>query len=396
MKYVVVIIDGAADRPLKQHDGKTPLELAHIPNLNRLAREGTVGLTNNVPEGMEPSSAVACMSVMGYDPIKYYRGRSAIEAKSIGVPVGENDVVFRCNLVAIRHECMWSYSAGYISTDEARQLIQSLNEKLGNEKVRFFPGVGYRHILRLTDAPETLQAKCTPPHDIAEKPIAPYLPSGPGSGILIDLMRRSREVLEKHPVNLRRIVTGGIPAHQIWLFWGSGKIPEMPSFKDEYRLAAALTSGVDLLKGLAKMTGMEVLDIPGVTDGLDNDFEGQIKGAVESLKHNDMVIIHIEAPDEASHDGSIEKKVEALEKIDKSVLGYILNLNNYRLNILVLPDHPTPIEIKTHSAEPVPFVCWGQEFHSNGARLFSEMEAKRTGLIINPGCNLMRLFLNIK
>jgi 2,3-bisphosphoglycerate-independent phosphoglycerate mutase len=392
MKYCIVIIDGAAGWPLPTQKNRTSLEIAQIPNLDALAREGMLGLARTVPEGMEPSSACACMSVLGYDPVIYYKGRSAIEAKSIGVPVGPDDVVFRCNLVATRHEKMWSYSAGYITTEEAKQLIETLNEKLGNESIKFFPGTSYRHILRITGRPETLSAVTTPPHDISDKPVKDYIPHGPGSELLNELMERSKAILEEHYVNKVRKVTGKIPARQIWLFWGSGKIPAMPPFKKVYKLDAAMTSGVDLLRGLARMLDMEVLEIPGVTDGQDNDFAAQAEGAQEALKTKDLVVIHVEAPDEAGHEGSIENKVTAIENIDREIIGRLRAVKN-ELSLLVMPDHPTPIEIKTHCPDPVPFLIWGKGFSASGAAAYTEAEAKKTGILIEKGYSLMHQLL---
>jgi 2,3-bisphosphoglycerate-independent phosphoglycerate mutase len=392
MKYCVVIIDGAAGWPLADYKNRTSLEMAATPNLDVLAGEGMLGLARTVPDGMEPSSACACMSVLGYDPIIYYKGRSAIEAISMGVPVGPDDVVFRCNFVATRHEKMWSYCAGYISTEEAKQLIDALNEKLGDENIKFFPGTGYRHILRITGKPETLAAVTTPPHDITDKPVKGYLPQGTGSELLNELMEKSKAVLEEHYVNKVRKVTGKVPARQIWLFWGSGKIPAMPSFKEVYKLDAAMTSGVDLLRGLARMMAMEVLEIPGVTDGQDNDFAAQAEGALEALKTKDLVVIHVEAPDEAAHDGSLENKVQAIESIDREIIS---RLRAYKgdLKLLVMPDHPTPIEIKTHCPDPVPFLMWGNGFSPSKAAAYTEAEAKKAGILIDKGYSLMGQFV---
>jgi 2,3-bisphosphoglycerate-independent phosphoglycerate mutase len=393
MKYCVIIMDGAAGWPLPDNGNKTCLELAGTPNLDALAAEGVLGLATTVPEGMEPSSACACMSVLGYDPAIYYRGRSAIEAKSMGVPVGPHDVVFRCNFIATRHDAMWSYSAGYITTEEAGKLIDELNEKLGNENIRFFPGVSYRHILRITGREDTLQAETTPPHDITDMPVQRFLPRGKGSELLNELMEKSKAILEDSRINRVRKVTGKIPARQIWLFWGSGRVPEMPSFKSIYRLDGALTSGVDLLRGLAKMVDMEVLDIPGVTDGLDNDFAGQVEGALRALKSKDIAVIHIEAPDEAAHEGSIEKKVQAIEIIDKEVISRLRSRQKEDLSLLIMPDHPTPIKIKTHCPDPVPFLLWGKEFSPSHAKAYTEAEAKKTGIYVKNGHTLMERFL---
>jgi 2,3-bisphosphoglycerate-independent phosphoglycerate mutase len=389
MRYCVLIIDGAAGLPLPQRGGQTCLELADTPNLDALAGGGEVGLVRTVPPGMEPSSACACMSVLGYDPKVYYKGRSAIEARAMDIEIGKGEAVFRCNLVAIRDGKMWSYSAGYISSGEARKLIAALNKKLGDDDIRFYPGVSYRHILKLRGHEDALLASCTPPHDIPDKPIDKFMPRGKGSEILCELMGRSEAVLRYHPVNQRRRRRGEIPATTIWLFWGSGRLPEMPSFLQVYGLSAALTSGVDLLKGLGKMMEMEVLNIVGVTDGLDNDFAAQAKGALTALAENDLVVIHIEAPDEAAHAGSVNDKIEAISRIDKEVVSRLRSWDEDDLRLLVLPDHPTPIKTRTHSPEPVPFLLWGEGFKPNGAKSFSEIEAKNTGLFIEEGYKIM-------
>ena len=389
MKYGIVIIDGASGLPLPERSGKTCLELAHTPNLDALAREGFLGLARTVPMGMEPSSACASISVLGYDPKVYYRGRSAIEARSMGIPIGDGEVVFRCNLVATRNGKMWSYSSGYISTEEAKQLIAALSESLGNDRVHFYPGVSYRHICKLKGQEDTLLATCTPPHDIPNKPIAEFLPRGKGSKFLKDLMKRSEAVLKDHPVNIERRSRGDIPATMLWLFWGSGKVPDMPAFKQVYGLSAAMTSGVDLLRGLARMLGMEVLDIAGVTDGLDNDYAAQAVGALKALENHDLVVIHIEAPDEAAHAGSIDDKIEAIRRVDSEVISRLRAWRSDDLRLLIMPDHPTPIKTQTHSPEPVPFLLWGAGFTPNGAKRFTEAEAKSTGLFIEEGYNIM-------
>ena len=392
MKYCILIMDGAAGLPLPERGGKTSLELARTPNLDAMVPEGILGLVRTVPPGMEPSSACACMSVLGYDPKVYYRGRAAIEARSMGIGIDEGDVVFRCNLVAIRDGKMWSYSSGYISTDEAQALIGALKESLGSDEVQFFPGVSYRHILKLKGHEDALLAKCTPPHDIPDKPIADLLPRGSGSGLLGDLMARSEAVLGEHPVNIERKARGDIPATTIWLFWGSGQLPDMPAFRQVYGLDAAMTSGVDLLGGLAQMVGMDVLNIPGVTDGQDNDYVAQAVGALKALEEHDLVVIHIEAPDEAAHDASIDDKVEAIQRIDREVVS---RLRSWRedLRLLVMPDHPTPIPVRTHTGDPVPFLLWEPGFNSNGARRFTEAEAEGTGFFIEEGYKIMERLL---
>ncbi|MBI4266855.1 MAG: cofactor-independent phosphoglycerate mutase [Chloroflexi bacterium] len=389
MNYCIVIIDGAAGWPLPEHNDKTCLELASTPKLDAMAREGTLGLARTVPPGMEPSSACACMSVLGYDPKVYYRGRAAIEAKSLDIPIGEGEVVFRCNLVAVREGRMLDYSAGHISSGEARALIEALNDSLGNGNIRFYPGVSYRHILKLKGREETLGATCTPPHDIPGRPVAEFLPHGPGSEFLRELMARSKAVLKSHPVNVKRESEGKIPATTIWLFWGCGQIPDMPAFRQIYGLRAAMTSGVDLLRGLARMTGLAPLDIPGVTDGPDNDYAAQAAGALAALGQHDLVAVHIEAPDEAGHIASVEGKVEAIERADKEVISRLRDWKGEPLRVLVMPDHPTPIKVQTHTDEPVPFLLWGEGFQANGAKRFTEAEAKRTGVFIEEGYKIM-------
>ena len=389
MKYCVLIVDGASGLPLPDRGGKTSLELASTPNLDAMAKEGILGLARTVPPGMEASSACACMSVLGYDPEVYYRGRAGIEARSMGIPISGGEVVFRCNLVAVRDGKMWDYSSGHISTGEAQRIIAAINGTLGSEDVQFYPGVGYRHICRLRGREDTLLATCTPPHDIPGKPVSEFLPGGPGSDILRDLMARSEAVLRDHPVNIERKERGEIPATMLWFFWGSGRIPDMPDFKELHGINAAMTSGVDLLKGLARMVGMEVLDIAGVTDGLDNDYAAQAVGALEAFGEGDLVVIHVEAPDEAAHEGLIEKKVEAIESVDKEVVSRLRSYQGDSLRVLVMPDHPTPLIIRTHTDEPVPFMLWGSGITANGASRFSEAEAKRTGVFIDPGYKIM-------
>lgn len=389
MKYLILIIDGAAGLPLPERGDKTCLELAWTPNLDKLASGGFSGMVRTVPPGMEASSACACMSVMGYDPRVYYKGRASIEAKSLGIDIGKDEVVFRCNLVTVREGKMFDYSAGHISTDEAEKIIAALNEEMGNDSIKFYPGVSYRHILKLKGHEDTLEAVCTPPHDIPGKLVAEFLPRGPGSDFLRDLMAHSETLLRSHKINVARRQRGDVPVTTIWLFWGSGQIPAMPAFKKVYGLAAALTSGVDLLKGIAKMAGMGVLDIAGVTDGVDNDNAAQINGALEALKEYDLTVVHNEAPDEFAHGGLIDEKIEAIEKIDAEVVGRLRAWRGVDLRVLVMPDHPTPIQLRTHSPDPVPFLIWGKGVTANGAKRFTEAEAGRTGVFIEEGYTIM-------
>ena len=395
MKYCVLIIDGASGLPLPERDGKTCLELAHTPNLDAMAKEGILGLVRTVPLGIEPSSACACISVLGYDPKLHYRDRAAIEARSMGITIDEGETVFRCNLVAIRDGKMWDYTSGHISSKEAQQLIRALNESLGSDKVHFYPGISYRHLCKFKGREDTLLAACTPPHDIHDKPIDEFLPKGTGSELLRDLMERSQAVLREHLVNVERRDRGDIPATMLWFFWGSGQAPDMLAFKQIYGLNAAITSAVDVLRGLARMMGMGVLNIPGVKDGLDNDYAAQAVGALAALKEYDLVVIHIEASDEAAHAGSIDDKIGAIQMVDSEIVSRIRSWRPDNLRTLILPDHPTPIQTQTHSDEPVPFMLWGPGFASNGAERFTEVEAKNTGFFIDEGYNIMSRLIGL-
>lgn len=389
MKYVMLIMDGAADRPLPSHGDRTCLELARTPNLDALAREGTVGMVRTVPQGMEPSSACACMSLLGYDPKVYFMGRGSIEARSMEIPVGNGEAVFRCNLVSVREGRMDSYSSGYIRNEDAHELVRALDEHLGNHEVSFHPGISYRHICLIRGHEETLKASCTPAHDIPGGVINEHLPRGEGSEYLRELMSRSTDVLQSHPVNARREARGEPPANMIWLFWGSGQIPPLPSFLETYGLRAAITSGVDLLLGLGKMLDMETLDIPGVTGDIANDYAAQVQGAIKALETNDLAVVHVEAPDEAGHDGSVADKVRAIERIDEQMVAVVRSLGHDNVRVLVAPDHPTPIQVQTHVADPVPFLMWGAGIAANGASRFTEFEATRTGLVLEQGHRLM-------
>ena len=393
MKFCILIIDGASGLPLPERSNKTSLELAYTPNLDAMAGESTLGLARTVPTGMVPSSTYACAWILGYDPRIYYLGRAGIEARNMGIIVDEGEAVFRCNLVSVHDGKMRDYSTGHISSEEAQQLIEAVNQGLGNENIHFYPGVSYRNILKLRSHEETLLAHCTPPHDIPHKPVDGFIPTGKGSELLRKLMECSQDILRDHPVNIERIARGEAPATMIWLFWGTGRVPEMPPFKQLYGMDSAMTSGVDLLRGLARMTGMEVLDIQGVTDSIDNDYRAQAAGALEALEEKDLVIIHIEATDEAGHDGAIDDKVEAIQQVDKEVVSRLRTWRPGELRVLIMPDHATPIETRTHTDDLVPFMLCGPGFSSKGTRRFTELEAGKTGLFISEDQNIMKWLL---
>ncbi len=404
VKYVVLIIDGASGWPAAALGGRTSLEAASTPNLDRLAREGLVGMTANVPDGMEASSAIACMSVMGFDPARYYGGRGPIEAAAMGIQLKPGQVAMRCNLVTIADGVMASYSAGNIPSAEAAELMEAVQEGLGDERCSFYPGVSFRHICTVRDGGDLLDTTFTPPHDISGKPIAGSLPEGPGAALVLDLMERSKAILAGHPVNERRAARGKPVATQIWLFWPGARPADMPAFVDLYAgCKAALTSPVDLLKGLAVQTGVDFLQIPCVTDGPDNDYEGQMREALAALAHHDLVFVHVESPDEAGHQGDAPAKVGAIENVDALMVPQVLEAAagggaagvalSEGLRLLVLPDHPTPLELKTHVAEPVPFLMWGTGCAANGAAVYTEKEARATGFAVAPGHLLMSRFL---
>jgi 2,3-bisphosphoglycerate-independent phosphoglycerate mutase len=346
---------------------------------------------------MEASSAIACMSVMGFDPSLYYAGRGPIEAAAMGIELAPGQVAMRCNLVTVLDGRMASYSAGNISSAESTELIAALQEGLGDERASFYPGVGFRHILTVQDGGQLLATSFIPPHDIAGQPVGAAAPAGPGAAFALDLMERSKTILEGHPVNQERSARGKPPATQIWLFWPGVRPAEMPAFADLYQgRRAALTSPVDLLKGLAIQTRIDYLPLAGVTDGPDNDYEGQMKGALAALADHDLVFVHVESPDEAGHAGDAAGKLEAIEQVDALMLPPIVEAAGAAaggLRLLVLPDHPTPLEIRTHVAEPVPFILWGPGFEANGAVAYTEEEARATGFAVAPGHLLMSMFL---
>lgn len=396
MKYVVLIGDGMADRPLDELGGKTPLQAAFTPNMDRLAREGDVGVVRTIPEGYSPGSDVANLSILGYDPARYYTGRAPLEAASMGVDLGDADVAYRCNLVTLRYDkqktkaFMEDYSAGHISSAEARELIESINRELGEQGLVFYPGVSYRHLMVWNNG--DAGAECTAPHDITGKEISDYLPLGAGSQKLKDLMRASVDVLERHEVNKKRVSEGKNPANSIWL-WGQGGKPVLPSFREKYGVDGALVSAVDLTKGLGMYAGLEILKVPGVTGYLDTNYAGKAEHSLEALERVDFVYVHVEAPDEAGHMGSYKDKVKAIEDFDALVVGAMLRglkaFDEYR--ILVLPDHPTPIEIRTHTAEPVPFVLFDSRAAKEGeGPAFDEEILKRDDAVrIDRGHELM-------
>ena len=397
-KYLVLIGDGMSDYPLKELKGKTPLEYAKTPNMDHLAQKGLCGWVSNIPEGLSPGSDVAAMSIFGYDPKKFYTGRGPLEAASLGVKLKKGDLAFRCNLVTIRDGKMEDFTAGHISTPEAVRIIETLNQKLKSKGVRFYPGLSYRHLLVITNYELRISnLKCTPPHDITGKLVEEYLPKGEGADILKHLMKESIMPLLEHPVNIKRIKEGKKPASMIWL-WGQGGAPQLRSFKQQYKKSAAVITAVHLIKGLGRILGMKVIDVPGATGFLDTNYKGKAQYALRALKKNDLVFVHVEAPDECGHMGDVKGKIRAIEDFDKKVVGTILLGMRDEVRgtkILLLPDHPTPIVKMTHTSEAVPFVIYGTryEVRGMGVKGFNEKEFKKARLEIKNGHRLMSRFL---
>lgn len=384
MKYVVVIMDGASGWPIDSLGGQTCLEAAVTPNLDALAQAGRMGLAQTVPPGTEPSSAAACTSIVGYDPVDDRIGRGAIEAASMGISLGPDEVALRINTVSIADEIMASYACGHITTAESRTVVERLASHLDDETFRLYPGVAYRHILVVKGHPELLELSYTPPHDISDKPIDGHLPTGEGAELLLDYMSRARELLADDDVSRVRVERGLLPVTDMWPFWPGSAPASITSFAERFGIRAAMTSGVDLLNGLATLFGLTRLEIEGVTDGSDTDYAGQAAGALAALEDHDLVVIHVESPDEEGHAGNAAGKVAAIESIDREVISAVRAYGGeYRL--LVMPDHATPIALKTHVGEPVPFLLYGPGVTPNGGSRFTEAQAAATGVVLDPG-----------
>ncbi len=399
MKYVIMIGDGMADRPLEELGGRTPLEVAATPNMDFVAREGALGLVRTVPPGLPCGSDVANMSIMGYDPASHYTGRSPLEAASIGVQIEANEVAFRCNLVTLDllegGAVMGDYSAGHIGTEDAKTLITILDWKLGSEEISFHPGFQYRHLMVWRGGEDGMET--TPPHDITGSPIGQHLPKGPGADRLLGLMEASREILGYHPINISRYKRGQLPANSIW-FWGQGKAPYIPPFSGKHGLTGAMVTAVDLLKGLAIYAGMEVIDVPGATGYLDTNYAGKVQGAIDALSRRDLVYLHVEAPDETGHLGNYRDKITAIEDFDSKVVGPVLEaVTRYdEFRVMVLPDHATPVSTRTHGPEPVPFAIYprGEIPGVEGTGVgFTESWARQSRLFVGEGTALLPLFL---
>ncbi len=408
MKYVVFLSDGMADRPIDALGGQTPMMRARKPHMDRMAREGAAGLIQTIPDGVPPGSDTANMSVMGYDPIRYYTGRSPLEAVSMGVPLRPDDVAFRTNLVtlgghgAYETREMTDYSADEIGSDDAAILVQTLNEQLAAEGLRFYPGISYRHCMVWHRGP--LSIKTTPPHDILTQTVGSYLPRGEGAERLLALMRQSLDMLETHPINRARVDQNLHPANAIWI-WGQGTKPGLPHLADLYGVRGSVISAVDLIRGLGICMGIHVVAVPGATGNIHTNFIGKGEAAiVELARGQDYVYIHVEAPDECGHRAELENKIHAIERIDQDIIGPVWSwLEAHRratgeaYRILILPDHATPIELRTHTREAVPFAIFdssGERFGHPAADAYDEEACARTGWLIEKGHTLFGRFVS--
>lgn len=400
MKYVVVLYDGMADYPVPALDGKTPMMCAKKPNMDYLAQRSEVGLIKTVADGLKPGSDVANMSVMGFDPMKFYTGRSPLEAASIGIDMKPSDVSLRCNLVTLSEDgkpyeekTIEDYCADDISTEEAEEIIKTIEEKLGTDEFRFYSGVSYRHCLIWANGTTDL-GTMTAPHDITGKVITDYLSTAENAKPLIEMMKKSYDILKDHPVNIARKAQGKRPANSIWL-WGEGTRPAMQSFEEIFGIKGSVVSAVDLIKGIGGCAKMEVAEVEGATGYLDTNFEGKANAALDLLERNDLVYIHFEAPDECGHRNEPENKVKAIEMIDSRVLPILFDgLKKYDdYKIMILPDHPTPIVTRTHASDPVPYLIYHKNNEITGVDTINEETAKATGNYIDFGPSIMPHFL---
>lgn len=400
MKSIVLLGDGMADEPLEELDGKTVLQHANTPNMDLIATQGESGLVHTVPKGFHPGSDVANLSVFGYDVSSCYTGRSPLEAASMGVHLEPEDVAFRLNLVTLTANYgkiyMEDFSADHISTSEANEIVSTLQTELGGDEFEFYPGVSYRHLMVWKGGRDKLTF--TPPHDITGQPIDDFMPQGDGAEILIDLMNSSQMLMNTHPVNDARENARKLPANSIWL-WGHGRKPEMPTMQEKFGIdGGAVISAVDLIKGIGIYAGLDVIDVPGATGYLDTNYRGKAEAALDALSHQDFVYLHVEAPDEAGHSGNVEDKLAAIEAFDREVVGPVLDgIKQFEAwRVLVLPDHPTPVALRTHTDKPVPYAIVGSNGEFSGgrkAKAYSEDEAGKTGIVFKQGHLLMEKLL---
>jgi 2,3-bisphosphoglycerate-independent phosphoglycerate mutase len=400
MKYIIILIDGVADYRIAELGDKTPLQYAKTPVLDSIAISSEMGTVKTIPEGMAPGSDTANLSVLGYDPEKYNTGRSSLEAVSLGINLSKDDVIFRCNLVTLSGEnnyidrIMIDYSAGEIPTSRARVLIKYIGSKLQTDNIRFYPGLSYRNIIVWKNGLD--KNILTPPHDILDKKIADFLPKGPGSGVLLDMMVRSGSLLKEHTLNRERIKKGLNPANSIWI-WGEGRKPALDSFYEKYKLKGSIISAVDLLKGIGILAGLKPVEVRGATGTIDTNFGGKASAAINELKgEKDFVYLHLEAADECSHQGNVKDKVRSVEIIDREIIKPVkeaLDSQGACYRMMILTDHYTPISLRTHTSEPVPFMIYDSSSQTTGKhKRFDELSARESGLYFKQGYKLLDYF----
>jgi 2,3-bisphosphoglycerate-independent phosphoglycerate mutase len=403
MKYVIIVGDGMADYPIQSLGGRTPLMVARTPHMDWMAKQGEIGLVRTIPDGFNPGSEIANLSIFGYDPIRYYTGRGPLEAASLGVKLADDDIAFRCNLVTLKFQgnkiVMEDFSAGHITDGEAKKVILDLNKEMATNEIRFYSGVSYRHLMVLKNGAAKFsnleKLELTPPHDIIGKEITTLLSQMKEP--VLALMSESQKLLKSHPINLARESKGLPPANSIWL-WGQGRSPRMITLKERFGMDGYVISAVHLIKGIGILAGLEVLEVPGITGYFDTNYDGKAQYAMRGLREKDFVYVHVEAPDEAGHMGNPQLKIEAIEAFDAKIVGPILEgMEDFRrYKVLVLPDHPTPLSVRTHTADPVPYVIYSNEdgatsFHGE---TFDEVSAGRSGILIEKGFELVERFLN--
>lgn len=398
MKYVVLIGDGMADEPLAELGGMTVLQKANTSNMDYITKHGVAGLAQTVPEGLQPGSDVANMSIVGYDPKKYYSGRAPLEAASMGVELEKDDVAFRCNLITIRDDLIADYSSGHITNEEAKELIESVDSALGDDRVSFYPGISYRHLMVAKKCLGS-NTECTPPHDVIDKNRFEHMPHGEDSEVMSELIEKSMVILADHPVNKNRIENGKNPGNSIWL-WGQGFAPAFTPFSELYGLKGAIISAVDLVKGIGIYAGLDVIEVPGATGYLDTNYIGKGEYAMEALKDHDFVFVHVEAPDEAGHMGNMEAKIQAIEDFDEKVVGTVLTAARKMdedVTIMVMPDHPTPIALRTHTSVPIPVAIYcTAEKKADNADAFNEESVKKGSLGTVYAADLVKMMIEGK
>ena len=400
MKTIVLVCDGMADEPVEQLEGKTPLEAAKHPHMDALAKGGKVGLARTIAPGFVPASDVGNMCILGYDPHKYYSGRGPLEAANMGVELKEGDVAFRCNLVTVDGDKLMDYSAGHITSEESRKLIEFVGGKIGSAHLRFYPGIQYRHLAVFREPALTdplLKTVCSPPHDIMGWKISEHWPTGPAAQRLVELMEESRLLLPTHEVNHVRVDLKENPGNMIWL-WGQGTKLHIPTFSERWEVTGSVISAVDLVKGAGRLAGLEVLEVPGATGYYDTNYLGKAKAALKSLKKHDFVFVHVEAADEAGHNGDLRQKIRAIENFDRHVVGTIVEgvRSLKEVRILVIPDHPTPVARRTHTADPVPFLIWGKGIAPGTVGGFGETKAKESGWLVEDAHEILPRLLTEK